>query len=320
MPKVSVIIPLYKSEKYIGKCLSSLADQKYRDFDVILVDDCSPDNSVSVAEAEVQKLGMDNVTIIHNKSNLGPSKTRANGIAYSKSEYIAFCDSDDFYEKEHLQYMTEAADNYTKDLVFCSYNSVYGSGKTVPHDMVSKIKNASQNEILAHGTDSLCCLMVRKSILDEIEFPDIRNGEDMSIIPLIIAHSAKFGYVDTPIYNYVYHENSLSKKPNTEIVNVLEKSFLYIVEHLGNDYPMETEYLGIKNLLYGATLNLLKSPKCIRKAKIFYDSFVQRYPDWKANKYYEFLPTHKKIYLGFLNKRMFIVCRGLSVLHRILSK
>lgn len=320
MPKVSVIIPLYNSEKYIDKCLLSLNNQTYKDFDVILVDDCSPDNSVSVAEAEVKKLGMNNVAIISNKKNMGPSKTRERGIAHSQSEYIAFCDSDDFFEKEHLQCMTEASDNFTNDLIFCSYNSVYSSGNKVAHDMVSKIKNAQKNEIIAHGTDSLCCLMVRKSILDDIDFPDIRNGEDMSIIPLIIARSSKFGYVDTPIYNYVYHENSLSKKPNTEIVSVLEKSFAYIVENLGNDYPVETEYLGIKNLLYGATLNLLKTPKSIQKAKIFYESFLQRYPEWKANKYYTSLPKHKKIYLDLLNKRIFIGCRILSILHRILSK
>lgn len=320
MPKISVIIPLYKSEKYIGKCLSSLAEQTYKDFEVILIDDCSPDNSVSVAEAEVQKLGMDNVSIICNKSNLGPSKTRANGIMCSKSEYIAFCDSDDYFEKYHLQYMTEASDSFTKDVVFCSYNSVYSSGKKVIHDMVSKIKNAPKNEILAHGTDSLCCLMVKKSILDRIDFPDIRNGEDMSVIPLIIARSVSFGYVDAPIYNYVYHENSLSKKPNTEIVNILEKSFAYIVQYLKDDYPEETEYLGIKNLLYSATLNLLKSPKCIKKAQLFYKSFLQRYPKWKENKYYKFLPNHKKLYLEFVSKKLFVVCRLLSVIHRILSK
>ena len=123
MPKVSVIIPLYKSEKYIDTCLSSLAGQTYKDFDVILVDDCSPDNSVFVAGSAMRRLGMDNVTIIHNEKNLGPSKTRANGIAYSQSEYIAFCDSDDFFEKEHLQLMTEASENFTNDMIFCSYNS-----------------------------------------------------------------------------------------------------------------------------------------------------------------------------------------------------
>lgn len=320
MPKVSVIIPLYKSEKYIDTCLTSLATQTYKDFDIILVDDCSPDNSVNVAESVVRKIGMNNVTIIHNEKNLGPSKTRANGIAYSQSEYIAFCDSDDFFEKEHLQLMIEASDSYTNDIVFCSYNSVYSSGNKVMHDMVSKIKNSPKNEILAHGTDSLCCILVRRSILDGIDFPDIRNGEDMSIIPLIIARSEKFGYVDAPIYNYVYHENSLSKKPNPEIVNVLETSFAYIVTHLGNDYPMETEYLGIKNLLYGAMLNLLKTPKSIGKAKQFYESFSARYPNWRNNKYYRFLPKHKKIYLGVLSKRLFVGCRILSIFHRVLSK
>lgn len=320
MPKVSVIIPLYKSEQYVEKCLWALSEQSYSDFDVIMVDDCSPDHSVSVAEAAVKQLGMHNVTILRNEKNMGPSKTREKGIAYAKGEYIAFCDSDDYFEKDHLKLMTEATEGFENDLVFCSYYAVYSSGKKVFHDMVSEIRHKPKNVILAHGPGSLCCLLVKKTILNRIDFPDIRNGEDMSVIPLLIAFAEKFGYVEKPIYNYVYHQNSLSKKPNTEIVPVLEASFAYIVQHLAHDYPEETVYLGIKNLLYGATLNLLKSPRCIKKAKLFYASFQKRYPNWRDNKYYTFLPGYKKLYLECLHKRFFAGCRVLSVAHRILSK
>ncbi len=319
MPRISIIVPLYKAEKYIEQCLQAFSRQEFKDFEVVMIDDCSPDNSLEVAKACAKELGL-NAVFVKNEQNLGPSRTRENGIKEANGEYLAFCDSDDYYSDDYLALMATASENFTKDVVFCSYNAVYSSGKSVVRDLVSKIKDKTKKEILAHGTDSLCALMVKKSVLNGIEFPDIRNGEDMAIIPLIIALSNSFGYVDKPIYNYVYHENSLSKKPNADIVPVLEKSFNYVAEHIEKDYPEETEFLGIKNLLYGATLNLLKSPRCIKKARALYKSFKSRYPKWKKNKYYSFLPKYKKIYLWFLGKKMFVACRVLSSIHRIISK
>ncbi len=320
MPRFSVVIPLYNCEKYIGKCLGSLAAQEYGDFEVILVDDCSTDGSVAAAREEICRLGLKNVRILKNEVNLGPSGTRKKGIAQARGTYIAFCDSDDFMEKDHLKLLARATEDFTRDVVFFSYNSLYSNGNAVLHDMVSKIKGAAKKDILAHGTDSLCCLSARKEILDTVEFPDIRNGEDMAIIPVILARAESFGYVDKALYNYVYRTNSLSKRPDPEVAADLERSFDYIARNLGQDFPEETEYLGIKNLLYGAVLNLMKTAGGGKRARTLYAAFCRRYPNWSKNKYYPDLPKHKKLYLWCVKRRLFFLCRILSVIHQKVSK
>lgn len=319
MPNISIIIPCYKAEKHIRECLVSLSVQTYKDFEVIIVDDCSPDQSFFIAEQESQKLGLA-FTIIQNEKNIGPSLARKKGIMLAKANYVAFCDSDDKYDSDYLEQMVLATNDFCNDIVFCSYRSIYSNGKSISHDVVTKIMGEQKNNIIAKGTDSLCCLLVKRELLLNIEFPDIRNGEDMSIIPVLIAKAESFGFVPKSIYNYIYHENSLSKEFNPGIVHILKKSYNYILENIGESYPIETEFLGIRNFLYGALLNLLKAPGYNKEALDLINSFDKLHPDWIKNKYYSSLPMHKKVYLYFAEKRILFICRILSKLHQKISK
>lgn len=320
MARVSVIIPLYNSEKYIRKCLDALVNQTYTDFEVIIVDDCSKDSSVEEVTSYICESNINNFHFIQNEKNLGPSLTRKKAIELASGDYIAFCDSDDYYEPDYLECMVNNSNSFVNDIVFCSYKVLYSSGKSLEHNVVKGIHGKSKREIIACGADSLCCLMIRKKILENLEYPNIRNGEDMSIIPVIISKAENFGFVEKPIYNYVYHENSLSKKPNAQIAQVLEISFHYIESNIGSIYADESEFLGIKNLLYGATLNILKLKGTKNDASEVASRFNDRYPNWINNKYFNSLPMYKKVYLFFVQRRMFQICRLLSIIHMYISK
>ena len=319
MPIISIVIPLYNAEAYISKCLESISRQTFKDFEVVMVDDCSSDNSIALAEKRCQELNL-NYQILCNKKNIGPSLTRKNGINSSKGQYIVFCDSDDFFNDDHLEKLIGNSDNLNNDIVFCSYKTVYSSGVEKKHNVTTAIKSLNKKGIIARGTDSLCCMMVKSKVFEQITFPDIRNGEDMSIIPVIISLSNKYGFSDECSYNYVYHANTLSKKPNLEIVNILKESFLYIKQRLETEYPMETEFLAIRNYLYGGMLNLLKTKAQLRQGRVFYKEFKKMYPLWYRNPYVKTLPSYKKMYLTCVRLNLFVICKALSIIHMKLSQ
>ncbi len=319
MAKVSVVIPCYCAEEYIERCLLSLSHQTFTDFDVILVDDCSPDRTIETAMRVISKKKI-NVKVLRNNKNLGPSFSRRNGIYAAESEYIAFCDADDWYENDFLELMIDYSENERNEVVFCNYKSVYSNGKESYHNTVQPLRNLSKNRLIGQSPDSLCCMMVRRSILRSVVFPNIRNGEDMAIIPIIVASANTFGFVDECIYNYNCHIGSLSKEYSSTMIDSLESSFLYIEERIGQEYFEETEFLGIRNYLYGSILNLLKASFDRKKAVEILRKFEDRYPNWEKNAIFYSLPIYKKAFLKAVKKRLFVTCYILSQIHKRVAK
>lgn len=321
MVDISVVIPCYNASNYLEKCIKSLSCQSFKNFEVIIVDDCSKDNSATLAEKLIKKYRIE-AQIIKNDKNMGPSYSRKNGIAIANGEYIAFCDSDDYYDATYLEKMFLATENRTNDVVFCNYNVVYSNGIIKKHENVKRILQYDRVALIGQVSDSLWCMLVRKTIFSGMEFPDIRNGEDMAIIPMILSKSNTIGYVDSCIYNYVYQENSLSRKFTPEMINSLKKSFIYIKKTMPTEYQDEIEYLGIKNYLYAAVLNYLKNDQMPSKKEIteVVNWFVLEYPHWYKNKYFHSLPRYKKIYLSAVRHRMYGICRILSMIHKYISR
>ena len=116
MIKLSIIIPIYKVEKYIERCLKSIIDQEKEDFEIecILIDDCSPDNSVSIANKVINEYHGNNISflIIRHNENRGISAARNSGIQTAKGDYILFVDSDDYIPKDSYSYLVKYAIQY----------------------------------------------------------------------------------------------------------------------------------------------------------------------------------------------------------------
>ena len=136
-PKISVIIPVYNSEKYLKKCIDSLINQTFKDIEIIFVNDGSTDNSLSILK---QYSKIDNRIIILEQKNKGAGVARNFGMTIAKGEYILFLDSDDFFKKEMIQISFNAAEKTKADIVifnFFKYNQISGRIKKA----VMPIKN-----------------------------------------------------------------------------------------------------------------------------------------------------------------------------------
>lgn len=122
--KLSIIVPVYKVEKYIRRCLDSIINQTFTDFELILVDDGSPDTSGEICEGYAKK--DERIRVIH-QENKGLSGARNTGVEVSKGEYIGFVDSDDWIELEMYEKLITAAEKYGADIVKCGLDYTDGN-------------------------------------------------------------------------------------------------------------------------------------------------------------------------------------------------
>lgn len=125
--KVSIIIPVYKVEDEIERCLKSVIKQTYQELNVILVDDCSPDNSISIAQKIISSSTKSNMfKIITHEKNKGLSAARNTGIAVADGDYIYFLDSDDeLYDEKSISILVSNAEQYNADIVFGNYERIW---------------------------------------------------------------------------------------------------------------------------------------------------------------------------------------------------
>lgn len=128
IPAISVIVPLYNAEKYVGDCLDSILGQKFTNFEVIVVDDCSTDSSPAIVESYRDKFG-GRLTLIKTKQNSGNAgyTARNKGLSFSRGEYVWFVDADDFISNTALEELYTAAKEFDADIVYTGRRYIYSS-------------------------------------------------------------------------------------------------------------------------------------------------------------------------------------------------
>lgn len=212
-PLVSVIIPIYNVEKYIDKCVESVTNQTYRNLEIILVDDGSPDACPEKCDdwaARDQR-----IRVIH-KQNGGVSSARNLGLDASRGEYIFFADADDYVTPNAVEVMLKRIFQDQSDMVVARKRKVYPNGENVAAELTPvKDTVVSKDEALHMiGTPQkpfpvgLVAKLYRKFIFDEIRFADLKSGEDACAIPFIIDRCNLISIMDTVVYFYFQRDDS----------------------------------------------------------------------------------------------------------------
>lgn len=235
-PKLSVIIPVYNTEKYIRECIESVLNQNFRDYEIILVDDNSSDSSGKICDEYAVKYG--NIKVIH-KEHGGPIHTRKAGIEAANGEFISCIDSDDYIETEMYEYLLDKISKYNADIAICNiviksensslplflefeegfYNKERLADEIYPNMLFSKKKN------MPGIHPSLCNKVIRKSILENVilSMPDeIYFGEDgICTYPCMLDANRVYITYDKFFYNYRQTGNSVSQKYDKRLMKKL---------------------------------------------------------------------------------------------------
>ena len=220
-PKISVIVPVYKVEKYLPECIESVLAQTFTDFELILVDDGSPDNSGAICDAYAAR---DPRIRVFHKENGGVSSARNLGLDHARGEWIAFVDSDDWIEREMYEKLYCAGTENGADFVWCDYWTESDSMVVLHRQGVAPAD--AKNIISAllsgplHGGVWKC--LVRSSLLKEnkIYFPtEISNSEDLLVFARLARCAKKMTRIPIPLYHYRVNENVVI--PNSRILKAL---------------------------------------------------------------------------------------------------
>lgn len=316
---VTIVIPCYNVAKYIKRCIDSLVDQSFQKFKVILVDDKSTDDTYQYL-LQLQANSELDISVLQNQQNSGPAASRNKGILACDTKYITFCDSDDWYEPDFIETMVNLLENNYADLAFCGYKVVDEHGNSQSRPVYNRSGLISREEAFCLDADSLCMLMVKTDIMKDTLLPDLRNGEDVATVPLLMAKANKYATSNKCLYNYFRRSDSASEKPTMKAVESLVCSYRYVQENFPDEYIKEKEFLGIKNLLYSTIITLFSCSYDKRTAKELLQEFEDIYPQWRKNHYIATLRTYKKVILRMVSLKLFGVVRLVAILRNVIFR
>ena len=313
--KLSIIIPCYNCSDTIIRTLDSISPQLRQGDEILLIDDCSGDDTIETINNYIGE--KNNIKLLVQNVNKGPASSRNLGIMKSSGDYLAFIDSDDTVSANYINLIVNEINAYNADLINIRIQNVFGS-QVSSHPF---IKYKTQAEYLALSNESLCSIISSKKLWKDLLLPDIRNAEDISIIPILISRAQCIRQIEEPLYNYIHKNNSLSRKPNPEIHIYFQKSLEFTLSHVEQGLFMESiEFHAIKTIIYGALLNSIKNNVPMKILVDMLEQFEDRFPAWYSNKYITQYPLRKRVFLFFVKRRMFLCANIFVSLHEKLLK
>lgn len=244
-PAISVIVPVYNAEKYIRRCLDSLLAQTFRDFEIILIDDGSPDGSGAICDG--YSATDSRIRVIH-QENKGVSLARQCGIDHARGEYTIHADPDDWVEPDLLGALYQAACRENADIAICDFFEEYPGRSAVRRQNPPSEPAGCIKSLLLETMHSACWnKLVRKELYDRngIRFPSgISMWEDMATIPRLFYHARRTAYVPRPLYHYVSAGNSSSiSKDSSRQGYLTRKKAVDILSDCFRDSPELSEQL-----------------------------------------------------------------------------
>lgn len=211
---ISVIVPVYNVEKYLERCVKSIAAQTYKDLEILLIDDGSTDKSGKMCDDFQQT---DSRIKAFHKQNGGLSDARNYGIEHSAGEFISFVDSDDYIDEKMLETLHRLITENDADLAVCSAMDVFEDKEVT---QVKEIKEFNLNKVESYkymlrgnGIPSACNKLYKRQTVGNVRFPVGKLYEDGFFTPQILKRVEKTAVTSKPMYYYFRRADSITTKP-----------------------------------------------------------------------------------------------------------
>lgn len=263
--KLSIIISVYNTEKYVEKCIDSIVNQTYKNIEIIIIDDGSTDNSRKLL-LKYQK--NKNVKLILNDENHGLAYSRNIGMETATGDYLGFIDSDDFIAPDYFEKLMSAIVDDNADVAICDFKLIYDD-----HEDISICCDGAVNakNIVNNGLAASCCNKVfKKDLITKYQFEVGKINEDIAVVIPAIVHAKKITYVPNCYYNYYQRNNSIqNSKFSIRRFDIIEA--VELTSERIEDVKNKEEY--IDSLVFNQIILLLyfvitKEKKIFRRFKI----------------------------------------------------
>ena len=246
---ISLIIPVYKVEKYLEKCIQSVINQTYENLQIILVDDGSPDNCGKICDEYAKK--DHRIEVIH-KSNGGLSDARNKGLEIAKGEYIGFVDSDDYIEADMYEVLYNLLKQYNADVSICNFYTV-SQGKIAIKNAENGIKEYNRIEILKevlldNNIQSYAWnKLYKKELFDEIKYPIGKKYEDIGTTFYLLEKCNKVVVTGKSEYYYINRQdsivNNVTESTITDYIELIMQRYDYIEKNIKELSSYNKDYL-----------------------------------------------------------------------------
>lgn len=297
--KISVIVPVYNVYDYLDKCLNSLVNQTIHDFEVIIINDGSTDNSQEIIDKYVSENSNMHSFI---KENGGLSSARNYGIEKANGDYILFLDSDDYYEPNTIEVLIKEASTDDDIIAFRMYideKKEIKKGNIELAEFIYNDKIAPSKRLLLYNP-SACDKMFKKELFENLKFVTGKYYEDLGTIPLFAMYTDKIKFTNHYLYHYLKREDSIMNK---KVYNKKIEDIFFIVERISSlfeknkqisKYFDEIEYIYIHQLLRAAGIRFIDYQKYDMVDKIR-NIMKEKYPRFYKNKYFKKYGFKRKI-------------------------
>lgn len=255
---VSVIIPIYNTEKYLESCIESILNQTHQSLEVILVDDGSSDRSPAICDTFAEKDSR--IKVIH-KENEGLGYTRNCGLKYATGEYVSFLDSDDILDEDTYEYCIREMNKYQADACFFGRKTFTEAGEysvntNIPEKLTYRGREVAEEfskhyigwlqheQTMPYIKESSCCALYRRKIIEKnsLNFPSEREclSEDAFFNMDICRNAGCVIIIPKDFYNYRYNPNSLTTKYDAERFKRVVGYYHKLVEYI-EKFPEVTD-------------------------------------------------------------------------------
>ncbi len=313
---ISIIVPFYNVEKYASKCIKSVINQTYKNIEIILIDDGSPDNCGKICDEYAKK--DKRIKVIH-KKNGGLSDARNTGLKIAKGKYIGFVDSDDYIANDMYEYLYKLIKDNNADISMCSVHEFF------ENDTI-EIKESNEEEIVYSKEDAIKELLLdkkirshswnklyKKELFSNIEYPFGKKMEDIAVTYKLFLKSNKIVYGNQIKYFYLQRSNGIMLSKNTNMwIDYYELSIERYNE-INKIYPnmLENKYNILNLISYLYVVDNKKFQKYLKNNKVYkvfnkiYNIKIPKLAKSKKDKYRLLLmrlnyKLYKKIYCIYM--------------------
>ena len=241
--KFSIIIPVYNVEQYLEKCLLSVVEQNYHDYEIIIVIDGATDGSQEIAENIKKRYPEKNIQIIC-QENKGLGGARNTGMQYASGDYWLFVDSDDYLENTYIEYLYRLIKEYDADISCCSLNLVSEDGhinpskkKTANRPIVFESTEAFKEMLYGnYFSNSAWGKLYKTELFETVRYPKGKLFEDMFTTYKLINKSRKVAYGSNRLYNYLQRKDSITGSVDPfrrlDVIEAEEEMLEYAVKYV----------------------------------------------------------------------------------------
>lgn len=291
---VSILVPVYNAENVISKCLESLLEQTYNNFEIILVDDCSTDNSYEVIKEWSRRV--DNIFCYKNENNCGCAATINNALSKAKGEIIAIVDNDDYVEKDYIEYLLNLLKNAGADISICGW---FNDDKE--YRLSNKILSSPNalDELLLDTTFRAYYWnkLFKRKILGDKPLLEEHKFEDMASMPYIFKNAKLVAIGEEPKYHYLSGTGNFSASKKTYLNYWLSRAYYERLSFVIDNNVTENarNYVILKTCRNSiGSLRELKKAKLMDESKDLYCRIKANKKLFLANKC---VPLKHKLYL-----------------------